>query len=298
MAEMVYRLKADITAKSSWDYEAMSQPILLNIYLPVYSDAKSSFDCGATDMVTRKVPHTSATAAAALDQLFRGPTEEEKVAGMRDFWITEDTAHNLKRVFIKNGVAYLDWEDIRSVIPNASTSCGSAAFFAPIEDTLKQFPTVTKVIHAINGQPSVFYEWIQMGCSAENNNCDATPYQTSGLPVSCVDEVEGLPVITSISPESGSVGTTIEIRGCNFSGFEGDKNAWIENGEGVKGILYGESGSTSNLLTLTLKSPLCQTDTSYSGLPCGAELSLSAGTYRIYVTPWGKTSNEAAFVIE
>ncbi len=298
MSEMVYRLKADITSKTSWNYAAMNQPISLNVYFSTTRNNPGMQDCAKTDLVTRSVPHTGATAAAALDQLFRGPTTEEKALGMNDFWITEETAHNLKRVFIKNGIAYLDWKDIRTVIPNASTSCGSASFFAPVEATLEQFPTVTKVIQAIDGNPSDFYEWMQIGCSAENNNCDATPYGTTQMPTSCTDEVEGLPVITSISSTSGSVGTVVTIKGCNFSGFEGDKNAWIVNEEGVKGILYGETGSTSNQIIFTLKTPLCQIDTSYSGLPCDAELSLTPGTYQIYVSPWGTASNEAAFVIE
>jgi hypothetical protein len=115
--------------------------------------------------------------------------------------------------------------------------------------------------------------------------------------ITCIDNPEGDPVITSLSSYSGPVGTKLEIRGCNFSGFEGDKNAWIENAQGIKGILYGESGSTSKLLKVTLKSPLCQKDTSYSGLPCDAELILIPGKYKIYVMPWGKKSNEVSFTI-
>lgn len=108
---------------------------------------------------------------------------------------------------------------------------------------------------------------------------------------------EGIPVITSISSYFGSVGTKIELGGCNFTGFEGDKNAWIENDQGVKGIIYGEMGSTAKLVILTLKSPLCQKDTSYSGLPCDSWLTLTPGVYKIYVTPWGNTSNIVDFTI-
>jgi hypothetical protein len=48
------------------------------------------------------------------------------------------------------------------------------------------------------------------------NAINATP----DYKVSCVDETEGTPVITSISTNSGTVDTKIVIRGCNFSGFE------------------------------------------------------------------------------
>lgn len=108
-----------------------------------------------------------------------------------------------------------------------------------------------------------------------------------------------LPVITSLSRYSGPIGTKIEIHGCNFSGFEGDLNAWIENNnQGVRGILYGEAGSTSKLIKVTLTSPLCQKDNSYSGLPCDAWLTLTPGVYEIYTTPLGEKSNELTFTVE
>jgi len=114
----------------------------------------------------------------------------------------------------------------------------------------------------------------------------------------CQDESEGAPVITSLSSYSLSVDAEIEIMGCNFSGFEGDKNAWIENSQGVKGLLRGGADSTTKLLRVALNSPLCQKDTSYSGLPCDAWLTLTPGVYKIYVLPWGKKSNEVIFTIK
>ncbi len=118
------------------------------------------------------------------------------------------------------------------------------------------------------------------------------------LPSTCKDETEGIPVITSFSKTEGIVGTQLEIRGCNFAGFEGDKNASIENTEGVVGFLKGEAGSTNNLIKVTLKSPLCTKDNSYSGLPCTEWLTLKPGTYKIFTNPWGKKSNIATFTIK
>ena len=117
-------------------------------------------------------------------------------------------------------------------------------------------------------------------------------------PITCIDKPEGIPIITWLSNHSGPVGTKLEINGCNFLGFEGDKNAWIENSNGVKGLLRGEAGSTGKLIKATLSSPLCSKDTSYSGLPCDASLTLVSGSYRIYVMPWGKKSNEVGFTIK
>lgn len=123
----------------------------------------------------------------------------------------------------------------------------------------------------------------------------------SPLPTTCVDQVDqqsSTPVITSLSSNSGPVGTTIEIRGCNFAGFESDLNVWVTNSQGVKGILYSEPGSTSKLMKIVLKPQACQTDESYRGLPCAAYLNLTPGTYKIYTIPWSKKSNEATFTIK
>ena len=117
------------------------------------------------------------------------------------------------------------------------------------------------------------------------------------LPTSCVDIQEGAPVITSFSKFSGSIGDTIEIHGCNFSGFEGDKIAVIKNSQDVSAPIAGGSGSTSKLLKITLRSPLCMQDISYSGLPCPSYLTLASGVYKIYTAPWGKKSNEVSFTI-
>ena len=116
----------------------------------------------------------------------------------------------------------------------------------------------------------------------------------NNLPPSCTDAPPGdeaVPVITSLSTYSAIVGASVEIRGCNFAGFEGDKNTWIMNNQGTEGILYGEEGSTSKLIKITLKSSICQKDNSYSGLICTASLDLTPGQYKIYVRPWDKQSN-------
>lgn len=121
---------------------------------------------------------------------------------------------------------------------------------------------------------------------------------TEEIVPTCVDETEGIPVITSLTPTSGPVGTEITLQGCNFAGFEGDLNVWIENASGTKGIVYSEVGSDAKTMNLKLNGPLCQTDNSYSGMPCEAELELIPGEYKIYTMPWGKKSNEVMFNIQ
>jgi spore germination protein GerM len=113
-------------------------------------------------------------AKAALEELFKGPTEEEKSQGYVS-WFSDITKDILKSLKIENNTAYVNLEDIRQIIPNVSSSCGSAEFLAEVETTLKQFSGVDKVIIAINGKPSVFYEWI--GCAKENDFCDEAPFK-------------------------------------------------------------------------------------------------------------------------
>ena len=133
-------------------------------------------DCAKVYPVNRQVAKTTAVAKAALNELFAGPTTAEKAEGYSSFF-SSATKNILKSVKIVNEIAYLNLTDIRPIIPNASASCGSAQFLAEVETTLKQFPTVKKVIFAINGEPQTFYDWIQIGCSSENNHCDPTPFK-------------------------------------------------------------------------------------------------------------------------
>jgi len=55
-----------------------------------------------------------------------------------------------------------------------------------------------------------------MNFSLWSNAIDITP----DLQTACIDEVWGIPVITSISAYSGTIDAKLTIKGCNFSGFE------------------------------------------------------------------------------
>lgn len=63
---------------------------------------------------------------------------------------------------IFDGVAEVDFKDLREVIPNASSSCGSALLLAQLDATAKQFEEVDRTLYSINGDASTFYEWLQM----------------------------------------------------------------------------------------------------------------------------------------
>src|SRR6185369_143808 len=57
--------------------------------------------------------------------------------------------------------------------------------------------------------------------------------------VSCKQDKDATPIISSISKNPLSIGDNITITGCNLSVFEGNKNIWVESSSGEKGILYG-----------------------------------------------------------
>jgi hypothetical protein len=131
--------------------------------------------CDAVFPVPRSSRSTTNEAAAALEALFRGPTHEERSQGYRSFFSLR-TAGLLKRLKIKDGVAYVDLHDRRQELTGATSSCGSAEFFTQIQRTLGQFPTIERIIFAIEGQPGVFYDWMELECDQTNDNCNPGPF--------------------------------------------------------------------------------------------------------------------------
>jgi len=128
------------------------------------------------------------------------------------------------------------------------------------------------------------------------------------LPTTCKNEPEGTPVIASISPTSGPVGTEVEIRGCNLAGFEGDLDATFVRSDGAKIGLYGgiwspEYGGVKpgKLIKVTIES-YCDygfVTGRYSGIISRCEkVEATPGIYKVSVNAWGETSNEVNFSIQ
>jgi hypothetical protein len=115
---------------------------------------------------TREVPKTTGVLRASVDQLLRGPTlDERRVEGLTS-WFSDATAGLLHSVDLdRDGRAVVDFADLRPVIPNASTSAGSALLLAQLDATVFQHPSVMSVEYRIDGSCSTFFEWLQMRCS-------------------------------------------------------------------------------------------------------------------------------------
>lgn len=151
-----------------------SEMMTLKVYFSDSKDNPDFADCKKVRAVERKVPKTQGVARAALNELFKGPTEAEKNDKLSSFF-TNDSKDILKNITIKDGNAYVDLD--KWVIQNlggATTSCGGAGFSAQIETTLKQFPTVKKVFYSIDGNTTEFYSWQQMDCPKELKDCDSS----------------------------------------------------------------------------------------------------------------------------
>ena len=123
--------------------------------------------------VFRDAPDGKVTLEAALRELLKGPTEDERAKGFASFFSSE-TAGFLKSVTVTDtGRAIVDFADLRPVIPNASSSAGSTQFLRELNYTVFRFADVKEVQYRINGSCSTFYEWLQTDCQVHG----ATEYR-------------------------------------------------------------------------------------------------------------------------
>lgn len=130
-------------------------------------------DCSRVYPLKRELKEGEEPISTALINLFFGPTAAEREAGYNSFF-SKETDYILHSVKVSKGMAYVDLKDIRSIIPNASSSCGSAQILAQIRETLQQFPEINDFRVAIDSDPAPFYEWLQIGCT--DNLCDKAPF--------------------------------------------------------------------------------------------------------------------------
>ena len=110
--------------------------------------------------VARHVPRTPGVGSAAIRALLRGPTAAERRRGYGG-WFSRQTAGRLIGVRLSGGVAHVDFRDFSRIIPNASTSCGSAQLLAQLDRTVLQFDTVDRAVYSFDGDVDRFCEWLQ-----------------------------------------------------------------------------------------------------------------------------------------
>lgn len=115
--------------------------------------------------VTRQVPKTQAVLQAALQELLKGPTEQERKQHNVTSWFSSQTQGMLESVRLGDkGHAVINFKDFSKTIPNASTSAGSAMLLHELNNTVFQFPTVQSVEYQFQGSCQRFWLWLQSDC--------------------------------------------------------------------------------------------------------------------------------------
>jgi hypothetical protein len=139
--------------------EATAQPSPQAETVTIYLHSGNPNDCAEVVPVERETGGRP-TLFTGMQQLMFGPTDEEKAQGLGG-WFSEDTRDYLISAERDGDVARVDFKDLREVIPNASSSCGSATLLAQLDSTARQFGS-SKTLYSINGDLDTFYEWLQM----------------------------------------------------------------------------------------------------------------------------------------
>lgn len=102
--------------------------------------------------------------ASALELLLRGPLPEERARGLYS-WFSAETAGALRSASVDpTGHAVVDFRDLRPLIPNASTSAGSAMLLQQLNGTVLRVPGVRSVEYRMQGSCEAFWEWLQRSC--------------------------------------------------------------------------------------------------------------------------------------
>lgn len=155
---------------STVSFGQKAQTMTVKVYFHNENLNPEMLDCNKVFPTNRVIRKTVAPARAALDELFKGATEEEKANG---FWSfdRESTTGIIKSLNVKNKAAYLNFtRRAFETLGNATTSCGGG-FFAMVEKTLTQFLTIKKVYYAVEGNTDDFYEWVQVGECPHGKHC-------------------------------------------------------------------------------------------------------------------------------
>ena len=105
--------------------------------------------CAAGEFVKRTIPFTQQVADAALRQVFAGPTAREKARGID---APPPLARFYRGVSIRKGVATVNFRPgAQKLLRTSGPACTTEKALAPLDQTLRQFKTITSVQYAING---------------------------------------------------------------------------------------------------------------------------------------------------
>lgn len=106
-----------------------------------------AFLCTTVFPVTRTIPWTEGVGRAAIEELIKGPTAQEKTA---NYFTNIDSSVRINDIRVENGVAKIDLSE--ALEKNSGGSCRVTAIRAQITKTLEQFSSVKDVVISINGR--------------------------------------------------------------------------------------------------------------------------------------------------
>jgi hypothetical protein len=105
----------------------------------------------------------SAELRAELETLVAGTSSTPPPSGTS--WFSATTAGALRSATVDSaGHAVVDFNDLRPLIPNASSSAGSAMLIDELNAAVFRQPAVQSVEYRMEGSCALFWEWLQFGC--------------------------------------------------------------------------------------------------------------------------------------
>jgi len=149
-------------ATSTTDTTATKQEMELQTVAVAFTTQDGQ--CDEVLTFEREIDASFDSLLAAFEGLVAGPTDQETASGSASFFSAE-TAAMVASVTFDQGLLVVDFEDLQSVVPNASTSCGSMALLAQLNATAFHFDSVERVRYEIEGSCDTFSNWLQRECT-------------------------------------------------------------------------------------------------------------------------------------
>jgi len=135
----------------------------------VFFSVGDGSDCAEVDGFPRAINAGGDPIEASFTALVSGPTDDEITSGAGSMFSAQ-TAGAVNSFTLDDGLLVVDFTDVRGIIPNASTSCGSMALLAQLNATAFQFDDVDRTRYTIEGSCDDFAGWLQRDCFDTNRD--------------------------------------------------------------------------------------------------------------------------------
>lgn len=113
----------------------------------------------------RTIARSTGVLRAAVEQLLRGPTAEERDQGLHSALDPAAAAVPFS-VTIQGGLAVVDFgPGLPAASPGTSASAASEKFLAQLKATVFQFASVARAEYRVGGSCDAFWNWLQRDCA-------------------------------------------------------------------------------------------------------------------------------------